>query len=335
MKNKNTETNLNSNTEETRHFSITKTLTDLFSKLSFLNPFATSFSNFESFELSIEQEDINGECFTQSEKFTTKFMNKYSHEEVLEMFEKHKVIKQLKKKNIHPRLQIETSERYSHELVISEMIESKPENALVRLIVSPQPKFFPEIKHKTIRNLEVGDQLFRDELMNKIKILDIKWLSIQNTKSHFTKNKPQYPGQKFPGLGLLRKMYFIILEFSMSDGISGLPMHFHNAIFSKGSTFVNPCFQGWFESLQEDLAQEIEEHGLARVSWAIFLGGLRDKDHNLVLWEPEEMLFGMSETVKEYFNSKKYIKLFQQNKYSRGNYIDWKAVEKDIPTKAF
>ncbi|KAJ3440120.1 hypothetical protein M0813_18141 [Anaeramoeba flamelloides] len=282
------------------------------------------------FEIEFQDDDIFTQCFDANQKITTKFLNKYSTTKLNKLFETYEILPRLRNLNVQPMLEIDTKELYSHHLYIYERDQCEPEKAIVRLIIGPQPKFFGNEKHKTVRGMEKGRNYFERKLQSDLKVLDLKWISMQNTKAKFTKKRPRFPGQKYPGFGMMSQVIKVLFELVDNDGIANEPMHFHNAVFSKSFKFVNPSFQGWFDSLREDLGDEIQKQGLAKVSWAIFYGGLRDKEGNKIEWEGEDMVQGKTEKVSKYFQSKGYLKYYNASKFSRGFYIDWESVKEKM-----
>ncbi|KAJ3433586.1 hypothetical protein M0812_22548 [Anaeramoeba flamelloides] len=282
------------------------------------------------FDIEFQDDDIFTQCFDVSHKITTKFLNKYSISKLTKLFEKHGILPRLRSLNVQPILEIDTKELYSHHLYIYERDQCEPEKAFVRLIIGPQPKFFGCEKHKTIKGMEKGRKFFECNLQGDLQVLDMKWISMQNTQAKFTKKRPRFPGQKCPGFGMMTQAIKVLNELADNDGIANEPMHFHNAVFSKAFKFVNPCFQGWFDSLREDLGDEIQKQGLSKVSWAIFYGGLRDKDGNKIEWEGEDMVQGKTEKVSKYFQSEGYRKYYNAAKFSRGFYIDWDSVKEKM-----
>ena len=86
-----------------------------------------------------------------------------------------------------------------------------------------------------------------------------------------------------------------------------------------------------------DLAHDIEEYGIASVSYAIHGGAMRQKinpenkdnkeDSKIIKWIPEQQVIPVSSILLNYFASQEYISLVEKytNKFKNNGkfYIDW------------
>ncbi|KAK8894920.1 hypothetical protein M9Y10_023361 [Tritrichomonas musculus] len=198
------------------------------------------------------------------------------------------------------------------------------------------PPDIPEIAQKILT--------FRSDL----NMLNIRWLSLQNPKAHFTPARPRLPGQQFPGTGLARDAFILFKEAAESqhrDGIVNVPEHFHNAYGYKHFIFLNPERQGIFLRLISDLKKDISEKGLAMVSWAIYLGfcyavdDLKDNEKSHIsncwvqdgkfVWDSSDQLFPISNRMLAYFSNSIYKSLCK-SAYNKSPHfkIDWENAEK-------
>lgn len=175
-----------------------------------------------------------------------------------------------------------------------------------------------------------GFDFVHENFPTDANILNIRWFALQNPLAHFSSRKPRLPGQRFPGTGLARIFFSIFCKQALQnkrDGIVNMPEHFHNAFLYEGFQFLNPDDEGEFQKMKADLREDIEQRGLAAVSWAIYLGFLRKGD-NVSKWDPQEQLFPLSHKMQKYFHLSGYddivkSKLQQTEKY----YIKWDEAE--------
>jgi hypothetical protein len=184
--------------------------------------------------------------------------------------------------------------------------------------------------------VQLGDFVTRQTVMRtrlpeRLNILNVRWIALQDPLGEFSERRPRLPGQRFPGTGMGHEVYeTLIVEATRSgrDGIVNIPEHFHNAFLYKGFQFLNPDREGWFRKLQRDLAADIDEKGLAAVSWALYLGFLRC-DGQPVRWEPQEQLFPLSERLKTYFTSREFRGAVHQAFQQVGQFsIRWEEAER-------
>jgi hypothetical protein len=102
------------------------------------------------------------------------------------------------------------------------------------------------------------EPLLREHGLELLSFLSIHWLSLQDPSRAFTPERPQLPGQRYPGLGLGRPIVQRILAWAGQwgkDGVLNLPEYYHNAVFySPVFRFLSPQRQGRFEALRRDLS---------------------------------------------------------------------------------
>ena len=147
---------------------------------------------------------------------------------------------------------------------------------------------------------------FAPELAN-LDMIVMEWLSTSCPGGTFTARRPQLPGQKTPGLGVLANLFTVMDLMGgelKRDGFMDVPDHFHNAVFySKKFRFIDPAHQGIFQALLRDLGV----HPLHELSWGFVADAVLDSDSGEVLrYNPSEQVFPLSERMKGYFNSAKY-----------------------------
>jgi hypothetical protein len=142
----------------------------------------------------------------------------------------------------------------------------------------------------------------------------IEWLSAQNPKQSFERNKPQLPGQKRPGLGILKycfDMMYIVAREVIKDGFMDVPDHMHGAImYSKKFKFYNPVHEGILQAILRDLGK----YSMLDISWGMLTGTVFDeKKGEPQAYDPSEQIFYVSERLRRHYNSRAYRSIF--NKY--------------------
>jgi hypothetical protein len=140
-----------------------------------------------------------------------------------------------------------------------------------------------------------------------LSVIVVEWLSLQDPRAVFTRERPRLPGQTHPGLGLGRHLYFRVLGWAEAwgkDGLVNVPAYFHNAKFyAPPFAFLAAAEQGRFEALCRDLA------GLpvADASAALEAGRVVDvATGEPVTWSPGDMLAALSPPVRAYLASPEY-----------------------------
>ncbi len=181
----------------------------------------------------------------------------------------------------------------------------KPENLLLDLRLSetrfiPDPVFFEKEKDAKVT----------------YDMIVIEWLSAQNPENHFTKNRPQLPGQKSPGLGVLKfcfDMMYVVGKEVIKDGFLDIPDHMHGAImYSKKFKFFNPAHEGILRAIMRDL----KEYSLADITWGMITETIIEQyKQKPQVYDPSEQIFPVSRRLHKYYNSRKYKSTF--NKYYR------------------
>ena len=168
-----------------------------------------------------------------------------------------------------------------------------PQNLLVQFFVRRDTSF-SVMETKSFTTTESGVPAYYANAFNegikhlrgyfgqkRLQMLVIEWLRLQNPRQSFGERMP-LPGQMHPGLGIGSEIDSVLVGLatdSHRDGILNLPEHWYNAyLYTKSSKpykFMNPAFQGFFQSICDALEDDIRTRGLPTVAWAIFRGLLR------------------------------------------------------------
>ena len=138
-------------------------------------------------------------------------------------------------------------------------------------------------------------------------VIEIEWLLLQNPRAEFTETRPQLPGQKHPGLGLLRDIavwMIVVAERLSMDGIAFAPSQFYMAaVGRKHLRFVDPEVQARFEVIRDTLAGV----DLADATHAVDRGMLVDESTGeRIKWQPAAMVVQVSPRLQEQLDSEEY-----------------------------
>jgi hypothetical protein len=153
-----------------------------------------------------------------------------------------------------------------------------------------------------------------------LSFLAVHWLALQDPRARFTRERPRLPGQRYPGLGLGRRLYALLLGWAASwgkDGLLAFPEYFHNAWLyaaprqragAEGPPlppfrFLSPERQGLFEALARDFAHQ----PLAAASAALAAGRVREAGSGEpVRWEAAELVVPLTTGLRAYLDSRDY-----------------------------
>lgn len=123
------------------------------------------------------------------------------------------------------------------------------------------------------------------------RLLWLEWMLLQDPGAVFTPDRPRLPGQRHPGLGLLREisaLLVVMCERLALEGIAFVPSHYHVAAQARSHfRFLDPEAQARFEALRAALS------GLKLVEAirALEEGRVRDRrTGRSTAWLPSTML---------------------------------------------
>ena len=153
-----------------------------------------------------------------------------------------------------------------------------------------------------------GAEIIKKNLPKNPELLNIRWFSLQNPTKKFDPNRPRLPGQRYPGTGFGRNALEVLVKLSRHAGREGSvnnPEHFHNAFMYENFMFLNPTDEGRFQKMKKDLDQDLRKMGLSCVSWAIYLGFLKENGKS-VHWDLKEQVLPLSIRMALYFHKISY-----------------------------
>jgi acetoin utilization deacetylase AcuC-like enzyme len=144
-------------------------------------------------------------------------------------------------------------------------------------------------------------------IVPQFEVIEVEWLLLQNPRADFTEARPQLPGQKHPGLGLLRDIavwMVVVAERLSLDGIAFAPSQFYMAaVGRKHLRFVDPEVQALFEVIRDTLAGV----DLSDATHAVDRGMLVDEETGeRVRWQPAAMVVPVSPKLQEQLDSAEY-----------------------------
>jgi hypothetical protein len=197
-------------------------------------------------------------------------------------------------------LDIEYDDSFIHYLKLYNE-EKSPDNILLDLRLS-ETKFTPDAKFFK----SSADRITYDMIV-------IEWLSAQNPNNRFLNDKPQLPGQKAPGLGILKycfEMMYIVAKTVIKDGFMDIPDHVHGAImYAKKFKFFDPRHEGALRAMMRDL----KEYSLADISWGIMTQTIIEIYKNQPQpYDPSEQIFYVSRRMRNYFHSDEYMSVYKK-----------------------
>ncbi len=152
------------------------------------------------------------------------------------------------------------------------------------------------------------EPLLRQHGIDVMSFLSIHWLSLQDPNGRFREDRPQLPGQRYPGLGLAKPVILRLLKWARQwgkDGLLNLPEYYHNAVFyAPIFKFLAAERQGRFEALRRDL----KLLHIAQASAAVAQGRVIEEPWGAPLvWEPGEMISALTDATRGFLESPPYL----------------------------
>ncbi len=137
----------------------------------------------------------------------------------------------------------------------------------------------------------------------------VYWLREQDPTRPFDASRPRLPGQKHPGLGVLRRAYRIVHSMAVELGDEGVvcfPKFYHDAVIfylSRRFLFLDGVWQGRFQAMMRDLG----DCSLADASLAMAAGAVRDATGAVVHWQPGPQVVAVGPRLLQWFQSEAYL----------------------------
>ncbi|MEA1962162.1 MAG: hypothetical protein U9N81_12995 [Bacillota bacterium] len=262
------------------------------------DPIIADTFNLDFGKVDISSIDLDIQSLAGSKKL---FLGRFSEQDMNNMIESIGLLKHLESigfSAIH--IDIDRDENYINYFRLY-WKDKTPENQLLDLRVS---------EHTFIPHERFFEKDFKIDPYNMILI---EWLSAKNPLTVFDKNRPQLPGQSSPGLGILKYCFQLLYNISREvykDGFLDIPSHMHGAImYSKEFKFFDPLQEATLRAAVRDL----KNYSIADISWGVITETIIDlhKDAPAV-YDPGEQVHYVSNGMKKYFESKKYVATFKR-----------------------
>jgi hypothetical protein len=246
----------------------------------------------EAFDISLTEEEVVQDL---QERGNDLLLGRFSEKQVIEALQKNGVWEKFAEKGYpNPKLTIQSIDPFRQRLRIRDSEDS------------------PESEDSLLCELRVFDARLKgvnplDGSLYEMDALVIDWLLFQNPRETFPPNKKKLPGQKYPGLGILRLAMSVILDFAKQIGkeaVVNIPEYYHNAVlYYPKFHFFLPEIEGKFLALRKFFSNL----SLAESSAAVASGSIRDQiSRQIFQWKPHEQILGLSQNVEQYFSNPLY-----------------------------
>ena len=309
------------NEEDSNQMNFTARLSNFIDKNIRLRERLTSLVNYVVPDFKPEnlvfESDLLGDDMFGNQRGGSKFLDLYTEEEITNVIQKSTLGEILSKTQFSDwYIEFDLSDCFVHYAYMRSKKLVEKEKYIGFLICQKGPF---KLKHET-QDDTPGQKFVHSRLPKDLNILNIRWFSLQNPYAKFSSKSPRLPGQNYPGTGLAKECFKLILMLANAqkrDGILNVPEHYHNAFLYENFMFLNPEDQGNFEKMGSDLAEDIHDRGLAAVSWAIYFGFLRCGDKQFK-WGQYEQVYPLSTKLLRYFQSSEYkTKVQKKNPFKK------------------
>jgi acetoin utilization deacetylase AcuC-like enzyme len=144
-------------------------------------------------------------------------------------------------------------------------------------------------------------------MVPEMEVISLEWLLLQNPRADFSPRRPQLPGQKHPGLGLLRDIMgwlMVVCEQHGLDGIYFTTVHYHIAVQSRRLVKpLRPADEGRLRAFSEALSGL----ALAEAATAVAEGRMIDETTDAPAeWRPIATVVPVSARLKALVTGPEY-----------------------------
>lgn len=158
----------------------------------------------------------------------------------------------------------------------------------------------------------------------EVDALVIDWLNFQNPNGKFGPDKPRLPGQRYPGLGIMRISMNAILDLAQQIGkeaVINIPEYYHNAVLDRPAFhFFSAFVEGRFNALERFFGGRSLSNASNSVAAQTILN---ETSNELFVWKPHEQILGLTARIRDYFKSDLYKqKVREAESASRFRFID-------------
>ncbi len=252
-------------------------------------------------------------------KGSSLFLGRFSLNQVAAVLRKRSFFKDAKKRKLWPlEFDLDSSE-YPRQRFRIFYKQKKPENMIVDLKIM-EGVFHPKKK------MTLGICLSR------YNFLILEWLTLQNPLLSFSEKKTPLPGQKYPGLGLGKKImdiFIYLARIARKDGLLISPAYFHNALlFSRNFYFINPEKSGEVQAIR----RSFPDVPFKQLALIVHLNCMKDNQGKQYEWIAEEEVYPLNKVLMDYFNSKDYREIVEESEKRLSFQIDWDCYKKIMKT---
>jgi len=266
-------------------------------------------------EIPSFQEDIFSSVIDK--KGTSLFLGKYSLNQVAAVLKKRNFFKDGQKRGLWPLEFDLDSSQYPLQRFRIFYKKKSLENMIVDL----------KIKEGAFR---LKKKLALEFPHSKCNFLILEWLTLQNPVASFSEERSALPGQKYPGLGLGKKvvdLFIYLARVTRTDGLLAFPAYFHNALlFMRYFHFINPEKTAEVQALRKSFL----DVKFKQLAWIVHLNCVRDGQGNVYEWKAEEQVYPLNSDWKDYFDSKKYQAIVRERQKHLSYEIDWDCFKKKM-----
>lgn len=259
----------------------------------------------------IGEEEVLSELTNKSG--TGLFLGKYAINTVWAVLKKRNFLKEAQKRNLWPlEFDLDSSDFPPLQRFRIYIRTKNPNNMVV------------DLKIKECR-YSIDNKIGFEWPLPEFKFLSLEWLTLQNPLQEFTEEKTPLPGQKYPGLGLGKKivdLFIYLARLNRNDGILAFSSYFHNALlFSRYFNFINP------EKKAEILAirKMFSKLSFKELAWIVHLDCLKIGGKDIYKWTAEEQVYPMNKLLEKYFSSREYKNKVRDAQKHTVFTIDWEA----------
>lgn len=238
------------------------------------------------------------------------FLGRYTLKEVMAVLARKSFFREARKKNLWPiKYRLDSSD-YPVQRLLIYWQEEHPEKMVVDLKIREG-----EVRFETPRR--------HGYRLPPQRCLLFEWLTLQNPRLAFDEKHQPLPGQNKPGLSLSKKILDLFLHLGRLIGIDALvafPAYFHNALlFSRYFYFADPVKQGEIKAIR----RQFSHVPFRQLAWAVYLGCLKDEDGLAYEWRASEQVVPLTETLKDYLESKVYREISRHVEKTAVFSLDW------------
>jgi len=146
-----------------------------------------------------------------------------------------------------------------------------------------------------------------------LKLINVEWLLSQDPLASFSLDRPQLPGQRYPGLHLSKEIHQLLVQACRRlsfDGLVYRPSHYHIALKAcRDFKYLRPQMEGQFLAMKNYL----RDYSLLDASIMVERGDLKTLQGEKITLPEGPFLLPVSTRLLDYFASANYLQECTQN----------------------